>query len=73
MEEIAERGIVLEVCPTSNVATKVFSGYEAHPLRTLHEAGVKLTLGSDDPPYFGVASAASMPSRGSASASRRVS
>ena len=53
MEEIAERGIVLEVCPTSNVATQVFSGYEAHPLRALHEAGVKLTLGSDDPPYFG--------------------
>ena len=53
VEEIAERGIVLEVCPTSNVATKVFSGYESHPLRTLHEAGVKLTLGSDDPPYFG--------------------
>ena len=53
VEEIAERGIVLEVCPTSNVATKVFSGYESHPLRALHEAGVKLTLGSDDPPYFG--------------------
>jgi len=51
--ELAERGIVLEVCPTSNVATKVFSGYESHPLRALHEAGVKLTLGSDDPPYFG--------------------
>jgi adenosine deaminase len=53
VSEIAERGIVLEVCPTSNVATKVFSGYESHPLRALHEAGVKLTLGSDDPPYFG--------------------
>jgi adenosine deaminase len=53
VKEIADRGIVLEVCPTSNVATKVFDGYESHPLRTLHEAGVKLTLGSDDPPYFG--------------------
>jgi adenosine deaminase len=51
--EIAARGIVLEVCPTSNVATHVFPSYEEHPLRTLHEAGVKLTLGSDDPPYFG--------------------
>ncbi|HWK25113.1 MAG TPA: adenosine deaminase [Solirubrobacter sp.] len=51
--ELAERGIVLEVCPTSNVATRVFDSYERHPLRTLYEAGVKLTLGSDDPPYFG--------------------
>ena len=53
VEEIAERGIVLEVCPTSNVATRVFADYEHHPLRKLHEAGVNLTLGSDDPPYFG--------------------
>jgi adenosine deaminase len=51
--EIAEREIVLEICPTSNVATGVFASYEEHPLRALHEAGVKLTLGSDDPPYFG--------------------
>lgn len=51
--EIAERGIVLEACPTSNVATHVFPSYEEHPLRKLHEAGVKWTLGSDDPPYFG--------------------
>jgi adenosine deaminase len=51
--EIAERGIVLEACPTSNVATGVYPSYEAHPLRLLYEAGVKVTLGSDDPPYFG--------------------
>jgi adenosine deaminase len=53
VKEIADRGLILEACPTSNVATKVFDGYEDHPLRDLHEAGVKLTLGSDDPPYFG--------------------
>ena len=53
VEEIAEREIVLEVCPTSNVATHVYASYEEHPLRKLHEAGVKCTLGSDDPPYFG--------------------
>jgi adenosine deaminase len=51
--ELAERGIVLEACPTSNVATGVYAGYETHPLRALFEAGVKVTLGSDDPPYFG--------------------
>ena len=53
VQEIVERGIVLEACPTSNVATHVFDSYEDHPLRKLHEAGVNLTLGSDDPPYFG--------------------
>jgi adenosine deaminase len=35
------------------VATGVYTGYETHPLRALFEAGVKVTLGSDDPPYFG--------------------
>jgi adenosine deaminase len=51
--ELAERGIVLEVCPTSNVALNVFSTYEDHPLGALRAAGVPVTLGSDDPPYFG--------------------
>jgi adenosine deaminase len=31
----------------------VFDSYEAHPLPALREAGVRVTLGSDDPPYFG--------------------
>ena len=53
MRELADRGIVLEACPTSNVATGVYPAYETHPLRELYEAGVKVTLGSDDPPYFG--------------------
>jgi adenosine deaminase len=53
VDALAEREIVLEACPTSNVATGVFPTYETHPLRALYEAGVKVTLGSDDPPYFG--------------------
>jgi adenosine deaminase len=51
--ELAARGIVLEVCPTSNVALGLFPSYEDHPLGALREAGVRVTLGSDDPPYFG--------------------
>jgi adenosine deaminase len=51
--ELAERGIVLEVCPSSNVALGLFPSYEDHPLGALREAGVRVTLGSDDPPYFG--------------------
>lgn len=52
VERLAERGTVLEVCPTSNVALGVFSDYAAHPLGALRDAGVRVTLGSDDPPYF---------------------
>jgi adenosine deaminase len=51
--ELAEREIVLECCPTSNVVLGVFPDYESHPLPQLAAAGVRITLGSDDPPYFG--------------------
>lgn len=51
--ELAERGIVLECCPTSNVVLGVFPSYREHPLPRLLAAGVRVTLGSDDPPYFG--------------------
>jgi adenosine deaminase len=51
--ELAERAIVLECCPTSNVVLDVFPSYEDHPLPRLVDAGVRVTLGSDDPPYFG--------------------
>ncbi len=53
MEELAERGTYLECCPTSNVVLGIYPTYEEHPLPKLLEAGVKVTLGSDDPPYFG--------------------
>ena len=51
--EIAERGTVLECCPTSNVVLGVFASFEEHPLPALRDAGVRVTLASDDPPYFG--------------------
>ena len=53
VHEIAERAMVLNTCPTSNVVLGVFAGYDEHPLPALRDAGVRLTLGSDDPPYFG--------------------
>lgn len=53
VEELAERGTVLEVCPTSNVVLGIYPTYEEHPLPRLVDAGVRVTLGSDDPPYFG--------------------
>lgn len=53
VSELAARGTVLECCPTSNVVLGIYQSYEQHPLRSLREAGVRVTLGSDDPPYFG--------------------
>jgi len=52
VQELAERGIVLEVCPSSNIALGLYPSYEDHPLGALRAAGVRVTLGSDDPPYF---------------------
>jgi len=53
VDELATRQIVLNTCPTSNVVLGVYPDYEDHPLPRLRAAGVKVTLGSDDPPYFG--------------------
>ena len=50
---LAERGIPLEVCPTSNVATRVVDDLDVHPLPRMVDAGVTVTVNSDDPPMFG--------------------
>ena len=52
VRRLADEGTVLEVCPGSNVALSVFADFKSHPLRALHEAGVRVTLNSDDPPFF---------------------
>lgn len=52
VKRIADEGVVLEICPGSNVALKVFDSFAAHPFRRLRDAGCKVTLNSDDPPYF---------------------
>lgn len=52
IEQIAERGIVLEVCPGSNVFLQAVPSWETHPIRILRDAGVKVTVSTDDPPFF---------------------
>ena len=52
LTHLAAEGIVLEVCPTSNLATRAVQRIEDHPLRTFVEAGVTVTINSDDPPMF---------------------
>jgi aminodeoxyfutalosine deaminase len=50
---LAEHGIALDVCPTSNVCLGVVPSLAEHPLRRLHESGVPITVNSDCPPMFG--------------------
>jgi aminodeoxyfutalosine deaminase len=51
--ELADRGIVLDVCPTSNLRTGVVKSLSEHPLPRLLADGVKCTLNTDDPAMFG--------------------
>lgn len=53
VRELARRGLPLECCPTSNLRTGIVASWETHPLRRLHEAGVAVTVNSDDPALFG--------------------
>ncbi len=49
---LAEQRIPLEVCPTSNIRLGIYPTLAAHPLRRLYDAGVPVTINSDDPPLF---------------------
>ncbi len=53
VEYLAEHRIPLEISPTSNLATRVVERIEDHPIRALRDAGVVVTVNSDDPPMFG--------------------
>jgi adenosine deaminase len=52
VSRLAEERTVLHVAPTGNVRTGAVSGWEAHPLRRLLEAGVRVALSADDPLLF---------------------
>lgn len=52
VDELAEKGIVLEVCPGSNVALGIYPAWRAHPISELRNRGVKVTVSTDDPPFF---------------------
>ena len=49
---LAEHQIALEVCPTSNIATRAVPSLAEHPLPAMVAAGVLVTINSDDPPMF---------------------
>jgi adenosine deaminase len=49
-----ERGVVLEMCPTSNARTRAVPSIEEHPARRLLHEGVLVTINTDDPELFGI-------------------
>ncbi|HEY5821951.1 MAG TPA: adenosine deaminase [Propionibacteriaceae bacterium] len=53
MAHLAEHRITLDVCPTSNVALKVVPDLDQHPIGQLVDAGLRVTVNTDDPPMFG--------------------
>lgn len=52
LEFLGTNRIALEVCPTSNVATRAIASLAEHPLPQMVQAGVLVTINSDDPPMF---------------------
>ncbi len=52
LDEIIEKDIMLEVCPGSNVVLKAVEDWASHPIVKLRDAGVKVTVSTDDPPFF---------------------
>lgn len=52
VKELVARQITLEVCPGSNVVLGLYPNFEAHPIKRLRDAGVKVTVSTDDPPFF---------------------
>jgi adenosine deaminase len=60
MDFLAERGVTLELCPTSNIRTgalarqigKTSARIEEHPLKMFYDRGMKVTLSTDDPAMF---------------------
>jgi aminodeoxyfutalosine deaminase len=53
LAHLAQHQVPLEVCPSSNIATRAVATLAEHPLPAFRDAGVVVTINSDDPPMFG--------------------
>jgi len=53
IDEIIKRDIALTVCPLSNTALRVVDDLKNHPVKKMMAKGLKITINSDDPAYFG--------------------
>ncbi len=54
MKRLAQDRILLETCPTSNTITQAVSKWEEHPLPQFLEAGIPVSISTDDPGIFGI-------------------
>ena len=52
VERLARDGVTLETCPGSNIALGLYRHWHDHPIERLREAGVAVTVSTDDPPFF---------------------
>jgi adenosine deaminase len=52
IQMLKERGIALELCPGSNIFFGSIKDMQSHPFPQFYEAGLKVSIGSDDPPFF---------------------
>lgn len=48
INQIKNKGILLEICPTSNIHTKIFGNYYEHPFKLLYDAGIRLCINTDN-------------------------
>jgi aminodeoxyfutalosine deaminase len=53
LAHLAAHRVACDLCPTSNVRLGLYRSIAAHPIRRLLDAGVPLTLATDNPPLFG--------------------
>ncbi|MGR3464939.1 adenosine deaminase [Limimaricola sp.] len=52
-DHLIERGVTLEVCPVSNLVLGAVKDWRSHPIEELRARGLRVTVSTDDPPWFG--------------------
>ncbi len=52
-DRLIEKGVTLEVCPVSNLVLGAVKNWRDHPIETLRDRGLRITVSTDDPPWFG--------------------
>lgn len=52
LKRLADKRVMIDVCPTSNLFTGAVQSLDTHPLKTFFEAGIRVSINTDDPLYF---------------------